>query len=390
MKNESERRKYDLIYPSLKEKTNSSQHKQKQQFNSVPTPQSDTSSEAAQIAALQKSKQERAARWRTSSLTFESSIFEIRRVIRRVEQEIKGLDSIVAAEAAAEVQKDSWGAWLRSPIYKKAQETDEEKAHKDRARQERRIEKDMKERRLDVHKARLREIETSMRTSKAEIDAADSQDEAKIQAIRNTIWLKEHRERREREKAERERQAQQMRQQQEQRDKHEREAAEARRQQEEQRKKMEQRAAEARRQQEAQRKTTERKAAEARRQQQAAEDKRREEEIRRWQNVLEEEIKKQHERSAFSTSAGRSGPQTRTATCRHDGWWPKVQGRTACPECYEIWTYLFQCPGCDMKACPKCQAAVRPRRPRNTARTERRAPPRVRTPSPEYHYDDFY
>ena len=79
--------------------------------------------------------------------------------------------------------------------------------------------------------------------------------------------------------------------------------------------------------------------------------------------------------------------QAYTSICRHDGWWSKVQGRTECPKCDEIWTYLLQCPGCQMKACPRYQAAIRPRILRNAARTNRRTPPRVRTPSPDFNFD---
>lgn len=336
MKNESERRAYDLIYPSLKAKTRSSQYTQDANTAHNSTPQSGTLSEAAQISALQKSRQERAAQWRTSSRTFESSIFEINRVIRRLEQDIKNLNSIFAAEVAVEAQKNSWKAWVLSSIYKKAEESGEEKALKDRARQERRIEKDMKERRLNVQKAELKATETSMRTAESRIKAADSSDEAMIQNILYNIRLKEERER---ERLARERVAQLMKQQQEQLEK--------------------------RRQQQAAK--------------QAAERARYEEDTRRRQKIFEEEAERQRERYAYFNYAEESNPQTRRAACRHDGWWPKVQGRTACPECSESWTYLLQCPGCDMKACPRCQAAVRPRRPRG-------APRRIRTPSPDYNY----
>jgi hypothetical protein len=337
LKNESERRAYDLIYPPLKAKTRSSQYTQNANTAPNPTPRSGALSEAAQVSALQKSRQERAAQWRTSSRTFESSIFEISRVIRRLEQDIKNLDSIVAAEVAVEAQTNSWKAWLLSPINQKAEESSEEKALRDRARQERRIEKDMKERRLNVQKAELKATETSMKTAESKMKAADSRDEATIKNILNNIRLKEERER---ERLAKERVAQQMKQQREQLEK--------------------------RRQQQAAKK--------------AADQARCEEDNRRPQKIFEEEVERQRQRHAYSNHAEQSNPQTRRATCRHDGWWPKVQGRTACPECSESWTYLLQCPGCAMKACPRCQAAVRPR-------PSRGAPQRVRTPSPDYSYD---
>ncbi|KAH8742516.1 hypothetical protein F5883DRAFT_596167, partial [Diaporthe sp. PMI_573] len=72
--------------------------------------------------AFQLLKQERAARWRTKKTVLDALIFELQRAIRRLEQEIKNLDSILAAEAAAKAQKNSWAMWLLSPIYKKAED----------------------------------------------------------------------------------------------------------------------------------------------------------------------------------------------------------------------------------------------------------------------------
>jgi hypothetical protein len=286
----------------------------------------------------------------------DSSIFELQRGIRRLEQEIKNLDSIFAAEAATEAQKNSWGAWLLSPIYKKTEDSEEEKARKDRGRQERRIEKDMKERRLELKKAELKNDENLLRKAEEEVNAANLNDDRKIQAIQARIWAKKNQERQEREKVERERMAKIWKQQQEQREKREREAAEARRKQQ-----AEERA--------------------------AAEQKRREEETRKWKKIIDDEARKSQRQYAHLNLSEGSTRQANILSCRHDGWWPKVQGRTACPECDEIWTYLLQCPGCRMKACPRCQSEIRPRIMRNTTRKIRRDIPRVRTPSPNFNYD---
>lgn len=195
------------------------------------TPQPEALNEAAQIAALQRSKQERGARWRIKKNAFDSSIVELQIGIRHLEQEINNLDSVFAAEAAIEAQKNSWRTWLLSLISKKAEDTEEEKARKDRERQERRIEKDMKERRLVLKKADLKREENLSRKAKEEIDAADLGDDGKIRAIQVRIWARETREKQEREKVERERKAKFWKQQQEQREKWEREAAEALRKQ---------------------------------------------------------------------------------------------------------------------------------------------------------------
>lgn len=327
MKDQSKRQAYDLIYPSLR--SPSHQTTQKPRPPSASTPRPEAPNEAAQIAALQRSKQERDARWRIKKNAFDSSIFELQRGIRQLEQKIKNLDSIFDAEAAIEAQKNSWTTWLLSSITKKAEETEEEKERKDRGRQERRVEKDMKERRLVLKQAELKREEDRLGTAKEEIDAADWSEEEKIRVIQARIRTRETRERQEREKAERERMANIWKQQKEQQEKREREAAEALRKQQ----------------------------AENR----AAEQKRQEEETRKWQKFFNDQSRNYREQNTHPNLPKGSTGQAYTSTCRHGGWWSKVQGRTACPRCDDIWTYLLQCPGCEMEACPKCQAAIRPR-----------------------------
>lgn len=81
---------------------------------------------------------------------------ELQRVIRQLEQKIKDIDSITAARAAEEARKNSWATWLLSSLYKGVDDSEEEKLRKDRAKQERRIEKDMKERRLNMKTAEMK------------------------------------------------------------------------------------------------------------------------------------------------------------------------------------------------------------------------------------------
>tara|TARA_R110002003_G_scaffold45_15_gene3597 strand:- start:30351 stop:31250 length:900 start_codon:yes stop_codon:yes gene_type:complete len=297
---------------------------------------------------------------------FDSSISELQRGVQTIQQEIKNLDSILVAEAAAEAQKNSWTTWLLSPIYKKPEESEEEKARKDREKQERRIEKDMKERRLQLKKADLQQEEMKCRKAKEEVDAAIACDDQKIGAIHIRKWTREERlrrekerERQEKEKAEKERLAKIWKQQQEQRVKQEREAAEVRRKQQ----------------------------AEIL----AAQQKRQEEENRRWQKIIEEQARQDRERAAqYQRTARFDYDEPWTASCDHGEWWSKVQGRTACPECSDVWTYLLKCPGCEKKACPKCQAVIRPRLPRGAARLNRNTAPRLRTPSPDYTYTGYW
>ena len=88
--------------------------------------------------------------------TFESTSSKLGGVISQLEQEIKNLEIIAVAEAKVEAQKNSWTAWFQSPWRKVSEESEQEKSCIDRKRQERKIEKDMKERRLDTKKTEMK------------------------------------------------------------------------------------------------------------------------------------------------------------------------------------------------------------------------------------------
>ncbi|KFY30666.1 hypothetical protein V494_08078 [Pseudogymnoascus sp. VKM F-4513 (FW-928)] len=353
LKDEKERKKYDLIYPTITSSRPSPQTTQTPRPPHASTPRSGATSEAAQIAALQKSKQDRGVRWRIKKNVLDSSIFELQRAVRQLAKEIENLNSIVAAEAAEEAQKNSWGTWLLSPLYKRAEETEEEKERKERERQERRIQKDMKERRLEVKAAGLTQEENRLRGAQEEVDAADLVDDRKIQEIKKRIWFREQQERREKQRIEREKRL---------------------------RKEAEERAAEQKRYEEElaafQKQYDE---------ELAAAQKRREEEDRILRAKINHETRDFWDQYPYLDRTGRP----RDASCDHGGWWPKVQGRAPCPECFDTWNYLLQCPGCAMLACPKCQAAIRPRVPRGTARRGGGGG-RGRTPTHEDLFDDYY
>ncbi|KAF2431638.1 DnaJ-domain-containing protein [Tothia fuscella] len=343
LKNQDQRRAYDLIYPSIVAKGYTAKKPQTTCPPGGSTPQAEAANEAAQIAAILKSKSERAASWHTKKNVLDGTIFELQRSIRRLEQEIKNLNSIFAAEAAEEAQKNSWTTWILSPLYKKRVESEHEKERKERERQERRIEKDMKERKLDITRAAEKQKESLLTKATKEFDSANRIDDGKIELIKSKKYFREAREAEAREKVRKEQEAKMWKEYEEQQKKGAREAEAAYRK--------------------------------AQAESQAA-----------GQKWREEAGRTSHH--AYFNSAQRSTPQPQTSTCSHNGWWPKVQGRAACPDCNDVWTYLLQCPGCQKRACPKCQSGIRAKRWTNRAGAPRRdPPPNVRT-SDTYFEDD--
>ncbi|KAF7856921.1 hypothetical protein EAF04_009681 [Stromatinia cepivora] len=220
LRDESKRRAYDLIYLSIIQSRPSTQAKQtpQNQTSEPPSPQakqrpytrkSESLSETAQIAILQKSKREREAEWLALKKSYDSSILELQTEIQWLQQEIKSLDSIEAFEARKKARENSWGTWLVSPISKKVEGSEEEKERKDRERQKRRIEKDWRERRLELGRALLKELERLFKDAEKELDAEDLGDDLKM-GILYKIWSREAEERQEREKMEREKKAREM------------------------------------------------------------------------------------------------------------------------------------------------------------------------------------
>jgi hypothetical protein len=329
---------------------------------------------------FEKEKEEREAQWRVKRNAFESSIHELQRTIRGLEQEIKGLASITAAEK-------------------------EMKSHKGRRSQERKFQQDLKERRLSLQKAQLQEKESDMKQAKEKIDAADLRNDTAIRLIEAKIEArarsKDFHERRQRENAQRERRAHLFwQQQQEQREKDAKIRQQQRQYQEEQakyRQKQQQYQEEQakyrqqqqqyreeqvriRRQQQEQR---EKAATELFMKQQAAEELARQEEYRPQEPLWESPV--------LSDSNYNSTRQPHaSATCDHNGWWDKLVHRTPCPECHDVWNYLLRCPGCEMEACPKCQSDIRPPYQRPTARMTQRDAPRPRSPSPYRGWNALY
>ncbi|KAK5738888.1 hypothetical protein LTR17_005614 [Elasticomyces elasticus] len=327
----------------------------------APTPQSEADSEAVQIAALLKSKQERAARWQTKKTALVASMRELQRAIAILEQEIKNLDNISAAEATVEARTAAVKA--RNRFAKRAEESEEEKARKDIKRQERKMEKDMKERRVESKEVDLKRAQVLYDTAKAEIDAADRCEDEKIQAVQAKGRARDDHERAAKERFESERLAKTCKQQeqQEERERVERERQTEIRMEQEKHRMEQQRADQA--------------AADQIAEQRAAQRARQEEDSKLRQKVINDEVKRRrdlvspyggpqsnaHNTHGFVQQSHGSSRKNGHLTCLHGGWWDKVQGRKRCPECSDVWMYMLKCPDCAMKACPKCQSSIRGR-----------------------------
>jgi hypothetical protein len=375
LKDESKRRAYDLIYPQLKSTHQSAPPPPPPQpapQNPRPTPAASTSkqedtNDAAKIAAIDKSKQERASRWAKTRKIYDDAIFELNRDIRKLQTAIRDIDSIGKAEAAEEAAAKSWSTWILSPLYKKPVETEEVKERKMRERIQRLHNRTFKEKDLEKKKVELRVQEDLLEQNREYFESSNRRDDRAKLEIEERMRLRRLREQREKERVEQEARDKAWRA----RMREEREREEKARKERELREKLER---ERRMKEYAEQKKKEEAetAARAIRQEKIRKanletvKKMREEKLRKA-NL--ETVKKMREEALRAAQAARE----KRRTCIHDGWWPKAEGRMACEKCSETYGYLLQCPYCKMKACASCQRKLRPqRRNRNRVNADHR------------------
>ena len=87
--------------------------------------------------------------------------------------------------------------------------------------------------------------------------------------------------------------------------------------------------------------------------------------VERDKKLAEERIRATHAAKEAALKArapyGSShAPNSTRSNCRHDRFWPKVEGKQQCSNCsaFQNW-FAFQCPGCGMVACADCRQTLR-------------------------------
>ncbi|KAF8850433.1 DnaJ-domain-containing protein [Acephala macrosclerotiorum] len=369
LKDESKRRNYDLIYPQIKN-TRTPPRPTPQTPRPAPgatkSNQDDTTEATASISAILRAKQERFASWSRTQKVYDDSIFELRREITRLQSVIRKFEDIEKAERAEEAAAKSWSKWLLSPLYQKPVETEERKEQKARDRLLRFHIKNFRERDLQKKELERKELESLLRTKRQEFDNANKKDDIAKSAIEERIRAKRERERQEKERLEREELQRAWKAKLE---KMQREAARAERERTERQEKERMEREEMQRVWKEQFEKRRKEAARAARERaelqekQATERKKREQAEEAARKERAEEIRKRQEaaRASEAFQGNRKG-QEQPATCRHDAWWPKLEGRRVCEKCSITYGYLLQCPKCEVKTCASCQQTLRPPR----------------------------
>jgi hypothetical protein len=385
LKDESSRRIYDIQWPQITKTYRAAQERAKRDAEAAKAENEKSAKEkAARDAEEQKSRSTLEGLAKKKQY-FASEIFEVKRVITKLQSELKNIQTLEEKALAEERARNSWLTYMYSSVFRAPEEPEEAKQERELQRLQRLASKKIKENELSRKENKLKEWNAVLSGVEKAIatEISNSQERAK-QAERE----KEEAKRREEARAQKKRQEESI-----ERERANRAAAEAR-------------AAQARA------------AAEASRR--AAEERRKKEDEERrklWADILrkgrEEEERRKREEEAKEAEAQRNriaerlrkmnaaldaarlrqngtrtsavpeasawrgnGPSTRaardtrptaassssaSAACQHRKWWDKVEdGRLLCGNCHTVQRlFLFQCPDCQMRACAGCRIALK-------------------------------
>ena len=345
----TQRRAYDLRWPSIRDSERARQESERRQAEAVQAEQKRAAEARTRKQESDNARQERIRNLEAARRRHDDAIFELSRAIRKLVADLQRLKDQDDEDVRLEKQRNSWWTYLASPIYGKMEETEEQKRERETNCLNRGASKRIKGSELAEKEARLQRLQEELRgvngkiaTEKktAEDEQRRMEEEVRARKLRMEQEARAHRLRAEQEARERE-----MRDMREWMAKAQREWAES-----------ERAAREAREAEEA----LERAAAERRRQEMAQEMRKRAEEVAR--KAREDAARKAREeaaRKANNARRERSGFATKS-TCGHDRFWPKVEGIQQCGKCHAVQRrFAFQCPGCKLVACASCRQSLR-------------------------------
>lgn len=259
---------------------------------------------------------------------YDSDIFEISRVVRKLETNLKRLQDQDDEDLRKERERNSWWAYLASSIYGKVDETDEQRQARDIGRLHRLASKNIKGSELCGEEAKLQKLQDVLQDVNGKIAAEMEKVEDEARAhIKETALRMEQEARNRAQQEMREKWAKAEKEQTERTAKAARDAQEA-----------QERAQKAREAQERVRKAV------------AAERHRRETEERVQRMQATEE----------AAQKAKGASDSKRSTCKHGKFWPKVEGRHLYCNCHTVQTrFAFRCPSCEIIACASCRQTFR-------------------------------
>lgn len=337
---------YDIRWSGLNTNSRSEQDTEKRRREAAEASQQQAAKDVTNMQNAGMERQGHLKRWISESNRYQDEILQVNRRIKRLAADIARLRAIDDEEVKKEKEKNSWWAYLSSPIYGRVQETEEEKRNREVERLQRVASKSIKNNELANEEAKLQRWKDFLKRTNDKINAEYKKrdDEAREAAAKKQAEFQKQQE--EARQAEQEKRRAEMRKRQQevervakaQREKREREEKEAARAAEEAKLKWEK---------------------------QCQEERTKMAEERRKEDLEDAKLARQGKNRL------RNGhivdiPGIRRTSCQHDKFWPKVDGGQVCSHCHRYQhKFVFRCPDCRMVACASCRQSLRGERQRS-------------------------
>lgn len=333
MSDPEERRKYDEKWVQIKKVQRTQQEAEKRQAEAAEKERKSAAEEKASKQKEESRRQQLFLNLQARKSECERDIFEINRVVRKLTAEMKRIREMDEEDIRKERERNSWWTYFTAPIYGKRQEPEDLKSIREAERLQRLASKRIKGTELRQNEAKLKSLQDALKDVNSKLNAEKQREEevTRAAAAKRREQLRKEEEARKRAEEEqwRERWAQIQKEQAERAAKEAREAEKAREVQE-------------------------------RKRRAAAEAKLRVEIEERAKARKEEEARKERARAAASSFSSYRTPTSRKSTCRHSGFWPKIEGSHTCGNCHSVQRrFAFKCPGCSMVACANCRQSLR-------------------------------
>lgn len=363
IKDAEKRRLYDMRWPSIKERLRAQHESEKHKAEAEEREQRRASQQRAKEKVVEEVRQKRVRHLEVLKRRYNDDIFEVARAVRILTVDLRRLQDKDDQDLREQRERNGWMAYLTSPIYGKQRETDDEKLARETERIQRLASKRIKESELKEKEAKLNRLQDALRDAneKIAVENEKAEEALKSQVREETLRkAQEARMKAEREMREKWERSEEIRVK-AQKERAEREAktrreAEAARKAQEEKERVRKAAA------------AERDKVEAKKQAQ-----RRQEEQERMRKALAERNQKLAEERRRATHAAEEAarnaraqygsfhaPNYTPSNCKHERYWPKVEGSQQCHNCNLIQNrFAYHCPGCRMVACANCRQVLR-------------------------------
>lgn len=296
---------------------------------------------------------------------YNDNIFELAQAVRKLTADLARLQDKDDEYSRKDREQKSWWTYLALPIYGKPKETQDQKMDRETERIQRLAIRRIKESELKEKETKLNRLHDELRDVNDKIAAENKKAKEESQTQEREERLRKEQEARmkaEREMWEKWEKSEEIRVK-TQKERAEREAKKARE-------------AEATRNAQEEQERIRKAAAAARDKLATGQMRKRQELAEEYQKLEEERIQATHAaeeaarksrvaqeeraRPTASMYGSSHAPNLTQNNCRHEKFWPKVEGRQQCNNCSVFQNrFAFQCPGCGMIACANCRQNLR-------------------------------